>query len=183
MTPAERLCLSCGLCCDGTLFDNVRLGPGDDAGKLQALGLPVKVSRAQAPITFFRQPCAALCANRACRLYTDRPAQCRTYECGVFKAAQMERITWAAAKRQVQRARREAEGIRRLLRALGDRDEHRSLGERFRRTQRRLESGGADPAAAEAFAELGLAMHAFNRLAHEKFHLSEKRDVRAGRGD
>ena len=34
MNPAEQLCLACGLCCDGTLFDHVRLGPSDDAKKL-----------------------------------------------------------------------------------------------------------------------------------------------------
>lgn len=179
VTPAEKLCLACGLCCDGTLFDNVRLGPSDDATKLKALGLPVTVSRAQTPIAFFRQPCSALCADRTCRLYADRPGQCRAFECGVFKAARAGRITAAAGLRSVKQARRRADHIRRLLRELGDSDEQRPLGERFRRMQRRMESGGADAAAAAVFAELGLAMHAFNLLAHEKFHTRENDKRRA----
>jgi uncharacterized protein len=166
----EKLCLACGLCCDGTLFDNVRLGPGDEAKKLKALGLPVTVSRARPPVTFFRQPCAALCADRTCRLYADRPGQCRTFECGVFKDAQAGRITFSAALRRVKQARRKADHIRRLLRQLGDTEEHRSLGDRFRRTQRRLESGNTDAAAGLIFAELGEAVHRFNLLAHEKFY-------------
>ena len=174
VTSGEKLCLACGLCCDGTLFDNVRLGPGDDAKKLKALGLPVSVSRAQTPITFFRQPCAALCADRTCRVYADRPGQCRTFECGVFKAAQAGRITSAAALKLVKQARRRADKIRRLLRQLGDTEEHRPLSERFRRTQRRLESGIAAKAAADTFAELGLAIHGLNLLAHEKFHTRER---------
>ena len=170
MNSGEQLCLACGLCCDGTLFDNVRLGPGDDANKMKALGLPVAVSRARIPVTFFRQPCTALCADRTCRLYADRPVQCRTFECGVFTDVQAGRITFAAALRRVKQARRKADHIRQLLRQLGDTEEHRPLGDRFRRTQRRLESGSADAVAGETFAALGLAVHQFNLLAHEKFY-------------
>jgi Fe-S-cluster containining protein len=170
VTSAEQLCLACGLCCDGTLFDNVRLGPDDDAKALKVLGLPVAVSRSRTPVTFFRQPCAALCADRTCRLYADRPGQCRTFECGVFKDAQAGRIKSAAALRLVKQAQRQAGHIRRLLRQLGDTEETRPLGERFRRTKQRLESGIADAAAADTFAELSLAVHAFNLFAHERFY-------------
>jgi Fe-S-cluster containining protein len=166
----EQLCLACGLCCDGTLFDNVQLGPDDEAKKLKALGLPVFASRAKPPIMLFRQPCTALCADRTCRVYADRPGQCRDFECGVFKAAQTGRIKSAAALRLVKQARRRADQVRRLLRALGDTDEYRSLTERFRRTKQRLDSGAADQAAAETFAELSLAVHQLNLLAHEKFY-------------
>jgi len=170
VNSGEQLCLACGLCCDGTLFDNVRLGPADDANKLKALGLPVSTSRARTPLTFFRQPCAALCADRTCRLYADRPVQCRTFECGVFMDAQAGRINFAAALRMVKTTRRRADHIRQLLRQLGDTDEHRSLTERFRRTQRRLEAGPVEPAAGDTFAELSLAVHSFQLLAHEKFY-------------
>ncbi len=170
LKTGEHLCLACGLCCDGTLFDNVQLGPGDDATKMKALGLPVEVTRAQRPITLFRQPCAALCADRTCRVYADRPGQCRSFECGVFKDTEAGRIEFAAALRLVKQARRQADNVRRLLRKLGDTEEHRSLSERFRRTQRRLESGSVDAAAGDTFAELSLAVHKFKLLAHEKFY-------------
>ena len=158
------------MCCDGTLFTNVKLGPDDDAKKLKALGLPVTVSRGQTPVVFFRQPCTALCADRTCEVYADRPVQCRTFECRVFKDARDGRISFATALRLVTQTRRKAENIRQLLRKLGDTDEHRPLGDRFRRTQRRLESGLADEAVGETFAELGLAVHHFSLLAHEKFY-------------
>ena len=57
-----------------------------------------------------------------------------------------------------------------LLRELGDTDEQRSLTERFRRTQRRMESGGSSAAAGDKFSELGLAVHAFHLLTHEKVY-------------
>lgn len=170
VTFGEQLCLACGLCCDGTLFDNVRLGPDDAASTLKSLGLPITQSRARTPITFFPQPCSALGADRRCACYGDRPGQCRSFECGVFKATAAGRLEPAKALRLVKKARRQADNIRRLLRELGDVDEHRSLGDRFRRTQRRLESGHVTPAAAHLYAELGLAVHEFDLLKHEKFY-------------
>lgn len=70
-------------------------------------------------MTFFPQPCVALCADRKCRVYADRPGQCRAFECGVFKDAQSGRITGPVALRQVKQARKKADAIRRLLRKLG----------------------------------------------------------------
>jgi len=72
--------------------------------------------------------------------------------------------------RIVKQARRRADGIRRLLRELGDADEHRALGERFHRTSERLESGSADAAAKAKYADLSLAVHHLRRQAFERFY-------------
>ncbi len=128
------------------------------------------VTRCRTAVTFLRQPCVVLGADRKCRIYADRSGQCRAFECGVFKDAQAGRITGVVALRQVKQARKKADAIRQLLRKLGDTDEQRSLGDRFRRTQRRMEAGGIDAEAGVTFAELGIAVHRFNVLAHEKFY-------------
>ena len=166
----EQLCGECGLCCDGTLFDLVKLEAGDDAAKLKALGLPVKVSRGKESVARFPQPCAALCKDRTCRIYADRPWQCRVFECGVFKDAKAGRITFAAALRLVTQARRRADKARRLLRELGDTDEQRGLGERFHRMSDRLEFGNADAAANAKFADLSLVVHRFKLQALNRFY-------------
>ncbi|HWC00590.1 MAG TPA: YkgJ family cysteine cluster protein [Bryobacteraceae bacterium] len=173
----ENLCLACGLCCDGTLFDLVKLEPSDDARGLKALGLPVTVSRGKSPVARFPQPCAALCADRSCRVYASRPHQCRIFECGVFKEAKAGRIGADAALRLVKQARRRADRIRQLLRELGDTDEHRALGERFHRTSERLESPQADEAAKAKYADLSLEVHQLKLQAYEKFYtVAEGRD-------
>ncbi len=166
----EQLCRACGLCCDGTLFDLVKLERGDDAGKLKALGLPVSLSRGKKPGARFPQPCSALCEDRTCRVYAERPWQCRTFECQLFKDAKVGRITFAAALRLVKLARRRADNVRRLLRELGDTDEHRALGERFHRTSERMECGNADEAAKIKFADLSLAVHRLKLLSHSRFY-------------
>lgn len=170
MNLGEQLCLECGLCCDGTLFDLVKLEQGDDAAKLKALGLPVKVSRGKEPIVRFPQPCAALCADRTCKVYADRPWQCRVFECGVFKDAKVGRVSVAAAQRQVRQAVRRANKARKLLRELGDTDEHRGLGERFHRMSEQLEAGGADAEAYAKFADLSVVVHHLKLQALNKFY-------------
>lgn len=182
MELGEQLCRACGLCCDGTLFDLVKLEAGDDGPQLKALGLPVKVSRGKTPIARFPQPCAALCADRSCRLYHDRPWQCRVFECGVFKEAKAGRISVAEAQRLVKSARSRADKVRRLLRALGDTDEHRALGERFHRTSERMEAGGADAAAHATFADLSLAVHQLKLLAHDRFYTETAPPAPTGKG-
>ncbi len=88
----------------------------------------------------------------------------------MFKDATAGRIAFNAALREVKKARRKADDVRRLLRALGDTEEHRSLSERFRRTQQRMEAGRVDATTADTFAELSVAMHTFELLAYEKLH-------------
>jgi hypothetical protein len=166
----QQLCLACGLCCDGTLFDVVKLEAGDDASRLKALGLPVSHTRSRVPVARFPQPCAALGADCACRLYANRPRQCREFECGVFKDAKAGRIEFSAALRLVRQARRRADKIRRLLLKLGDTAEHLPLGERFYRMQCRMESASTDEAAKATFADLSLAVHRLKLMAHDKFY-------------
>ena len=170
MKSAEQLCRACGLCCDGTLFDLVKLEPTDDAGKLKALGLPVSIARGKTPVARFPQPCSALCEDRSCRLYANRPWQCRTFECQLLKDAKAGRIAFAAALPLVKQARRRADAVRQLLRELGDTDEHRALGERFHRTSERMEAGNVDESAKAKYADLSLAVHRLKLLSHKRFY-------------
>jgi len=170
VTPTEQLCLACGLCCDGTLFDGVQLEPGDDAARLRALGLPVTTYRGKNPVSRFPQPCAALCADRTCRLYANRPGQCRSFECKLFKQTRDGEVKLDTALRLVARTRRLADRARRLLQRLGDTEPQRSLGERFHRMDDRLRADPSDAAALALFADLSYVIHQLKLLAHERFY-------------
>ena len=128
----SRLCPHCALCCNGVLFADVRLQEGDDAEDLKKLGLPL---RSRGAVTRFTQPCACL-DGKSCRIYTDRPARCRSFECRLLQRAEAEEISETAALKTIREARRRAEKVRRLLRELGDTNETVPLSRRYQRMMR-----------------------------------------------
>ncbi len=106
---AAGLCLDCGLCCNGVLFDMVELQPGDLAKALTAKGLKIKKKR------WFRQPCAALCDGTLCALYLDRPVRCRAFECRTYKAVAGSELSAELARHRIAEARRQVVEVESLL--------------------------------------------------------------------
>lgn len=175
-TVAEQLCLACGLCCNGVLFKDVELQPGDDAEKLKSLGLPLRNRHSKFP-----QPCAALCGDNRCRIYAERPARCRQFECALFKSVASRKMPVAAALRTIRIARQRAERVLTLLRSLGDTDEHVALNLRFKRLRRRIESAPLDDEPAQRYADLTLAVQDLNLVLAQSFYEGVVVAGRAGR--
>jgi hypothetical protein len=171
--PAQRLCLACGLCCNGVLFSDVELREADEVRRLAALGLPAKLPRAAPAPARLPQPCAALCADNRCRIYAERPARCREFHCGVLQRVLAGQLEPAAAQRLIRQTRERAGRVRALLRELGDTAEHLPLSVRFRRMRRRIEAGGVATEAVELFGELTLAVHQLNVLTHQHFYTKQ----------
>jgi uncharacterized protein len=164
-TAVAQLCPQCALCCDGVLFKDVELQPGDDAKRLESLGLPVSKTGTRK----FPQPCAALEGCR-CRVYADRPARCRQFECALLLSVQAGETGVDAALRFIRAARRRADRVLRLLRDCGDTEESLALSLRFKRTRKRFEASTPDDAQAEMFSRLTLAVHDLNLLLRAKFY-------------
>lgn len=168
---SAKLCLSCGMCCNGVIFRDVKLQKDDDAGKLKNLGLPI--SRRILP-----QPCAALEGCR-CRVYADRPTYCRQFECALFKNVMWGNLKATDALAIIRDARRKVKKVLRLLRGLGDPDESKALGVRFREMSRRMERPAIDENTAENYGQLTLAMHDLNVLLSESFYPGSEEVVTA----
>ena len=169
-TVTRELCLACGLCCNGVLFRDVELQPADDRLRLAAAGLLLKTHRHKVT---FPQPCQALCADLRCRIYADRPARCHDFECALFKAVASEAQTTSAALKIIRSARQRAEQVRKLLVRAGDTDDTRPISLRFKRVQRRCESGALGVEAVDAFGELTLAVHALKVILSTHFYPGE----------
>jgi Fe-S-cluster containining protein len=123
-----QLCPNCGLCCDSTLFADVELRAGDDAGRLAKLGLTLgKKGRGRLA---FIQPCACF-DGKLCGIYADRPHRCRTFECGLLKKIAAGELKTETALRKIAAAKMLAEKVRRLLRSLGQNDERLALTTRY----------------------------------------------------
>src|SRR5579859_4548112 len=87
----EDICLACGLCCDGVIFADLKLQPGDDATPFalleaspsanpepsrapQSARLPgISPTGGRAPK--IQQPCIAF-TGCSCRIYQQRPKHC-----------------------------------------------------------------------------------------------------------
>ena len=137
------LCTACTLCCNGVLFADVRLQGGDDARRLEELG--VALSAGANPR--FRQPCACL-KNGVCQIYADRPKRCRTFECRLLQKTLAGEVTAITALRTIGTTKKRVEGVQRILRELGDTDESVPLSRRYQRIMRQpidlaVDKGGA----------------------------------------
>jgi Fe-S-cluster containining protein len=162
----EKLCLSCGLCCNGVLFANVKLQPADRAKVLLKLGIPVQSTGVREK---FHQPCVAL-SNCTCAIYKNRPTHCRSFECLLYKHVQSGEVSSLRALKRVKEARGAAAEVERLLEQLGDTDGGRPLRIRCRRQMRMAEKQAPTGAVAEAIADLSLATHRLNRILSEDFY-------------
>ncbi len=79
------LCLKCGLCCDGTMFQVVAVTP-EEAARLEG-----KVELT-ADRTRLVQGCRALEGCR-CGVYLERPQVCRTFKCLVLASLDDGKVT------------------------------------------------------------------------------------------
>jgi len=153
------LCPQCGLCCNGVLFADVELQPGDNAGRLIDLGMALKKKGMKRA---FVQPCQCF-DGKLCKIYNDRPKRCATFECGLLKRVQSGSMSAPAALKGIADAKKLAEKVRRLLRRLGDKDEQLALTKRYSRMMAKPIdlSAGEDIGAAR-----GELMMAVNDLMH-----------------
>ena len=124
----DQLCPNCGLCCDSTLFADVELRAGDDAKRLQKLGLTLaKKGRGKLA---FAQPCACF-DGKLWGIYGDRPKRCQTFECGLLKKFEAGELTANVALKKISEAKTRTDKVRELLRSLGQRDEQMALTHRY----------------------------------------------------
>jgi hypothetical protein len=112
------LCLACGLCCSGELFEDVRLDPAelDTARKLR---LPLVQGHGEPA---FEVPCPQHVGG-ACAAYEERPRVCREFVCHTLAGYLAGDLDLGAAEERIVRLRRVAARVRAALP-----EETRSLG-------------------------------------------------------
>lgn len=101
-SAATRLCMTCGLCCNGVMFHTVRLQPNDVPTELAALGLKLKRKHGQ---DLLLQPCPAHCDGQ-CSIYAQRPERCRLFECQQLQRVGTGEITEAMALEKIREVQR-----------------------------------------------------------------------------
>jgi Fe-S-cluster containining protein len=125
---ASRLCTACGMCCNGVLFEIVRLQSQDSVKELEKLGMQINRRKTQ---PYFKQPCRFL-NDCTCTIYEQRPTRCRRFECLQLKLLAAEEITEAEAAAKIEEARTQVQRVRDLLAGAGDASTDEALEERVR---------------------------------------------------
>ena len=161
----NQLCPACGLCCNGVLFADVELQPGDSAGRLIDRGMALKKKGMKRA---FAQPCRCF-DGKLCRIYADRPKRCAAFECGLLKRVQSGEMPATDALKRIADAKKLAEKVRRLLRRLGDKDEQLALTKRYSRVMSQPIDLAAGEDAGEARGELMLAVNDLMHILQRDF--------------
>jgi len=97
-TQRETPCVTCGLCCDGTLFTFAVLKEGEiyDASIREGLD---RFHDGSEPC--FRLPCGFL-EDCRCKVYhLQRPTICGSYECRLLKGYHEGKLSWEATANEI----------------------------------------------------------------------------------
>lgn len=158
MNAIDQLCLHCGLCCDSTLFADVELRRGDNVTRLAQLGLLIeKKDRRKLA---FAQPCACF-HGKYCKIYRERPTQCRRFECGLLKKVSAGKMKVETAIETISKAKTLANRVRTYLRAFGQDPGKQSIIRGYSEAMNSPIDLSADDNLMKRHGEL---MHAFGRL-------------------
>lgn len=160
----DRLCTSCGLCCNGTLLGDVELSGPAEAAHLEMLGLDLDDDEIGAEL--LPLPCAALCELR-CSIYTHRPKSCRQFECRLLQDARNGLITLDQSLAEIGRARRQVQLVDKLLTALKTGQRKMPLAERY--SDGIAEARGRGPDTARLCEDLEAAMNALMHTIRTTF--------------
>ncbi len=79
-----HVCVACGFCCDGTLFDRVEVS-SKEKERLQDKGKFYTRSNGEIRM---RLGCQYLGSDGRCECYQKRPRKCRSYQCELLKSVE-----------------------------------------------------------------------------------------------
>lgn len=96
----SALCVGCGLCCNGTLYDRVSVTPEEQV-RLTQLGFSFVGFETD---TVFELPChKEVCGS--CTIYEARPATCADFRCGLLQKYQAGHLSLEEGKAKQDKAR------------------------------------------------------------------------------
>ncbi len=90
MNDSSNICLSCGLCCDGTLIGFVQL----ETEEIPTLG-ELMGDELVTQSGVFLQPCTKYCDG--CTIYANRPKQCANFKCGLLNSVEQKKLDFDKA--------------------------------------------------------------------------------------
>lgn len=166
-SAASRLCTACGMCCDGTMFQIVRMQPGDVPAELGRLGLKIRCRDGE---YFMEQPCSGLQEKR-CTVYERRPVRCRLFNCQQLGRLESGETTEAEALAMIIETRALVEKVRGLIVQCGLREDGQALVERYERVASTPVNEALEPELVAVRADLEETMRKLKLQLNREFRL------------
>lgn len=154
---ASRLCLNCGLCCNGVLFQIVRLQSTDSVRELESLGMKLNRKKRE---PYFKQPCGFL-DKCTCSIYESRPLRCRLFECQQLHLLADEKVSEREVIQAIEEAKEKVRSVEALLALAGNSSVSLPLSERY---DQAMASAGADE-------NLKVAMESLQQILNANFRI------------
>lgn len=165
----ESLCISCGICCNGTLFGKVPLVSGDDIQLLQKGGIKILLKGEKRS---FALGCSAY-KNSCCQIYDARPQSCIKFRCDLLKAFESGEISWSDSREKIVRVRQLSEKLRKEI--LENLPEHENLSvPALRRFSPEHSQLAADPILLKKWSTVLMLMAVISDLLRTDFRSSGK---------
>jgi hypothetical protein len=111
MDDSSNICLSCGMCCDGTLIGFVQL----DQKEVPALRKVMEIEEENNE-NIFLQPCDKYC--NGCSIYADRPANCIKFKCGLLKKVETKEVAFDSALHAIELVKEKRDALEEQIIAL-----------------------------------------------------------------
>lgn len=166
-SAATRLCAACGMCCDGTMFQIVRMQPGEVPAELGKLGLKIRCRDGE---YYMEQPCSALREKR-CTVYEKRPVRCRLFNCQQLGRVERGETTEPEAMAMIIETRALVEKVRGLIEQSGLREDGQALVERYERVASTPVNQALEPELISVRVELDEVMRKLKLRLNREFRL------------
>lgn len=108
----SELCVACGLCCKGAMFEEVYVNP-EEVESVRAVGLGL-VTDARSHLPFIPLPCASHSQGK-CTIYAQRFYRCKMYKCKLLENYQQGQIGFELASSNILKCSRLYEKLRKEL--------------------------------------------------------------------
>jgi len=166
MNESENLCISCGLCCDGTLIGFVQL----DREELLPVKQLMDIEQTGENGMFFL-PCNELGCN-GCNIYSQRPKACRNFECRVLKSVEKKELTFDKATEVIDVVKQKKIAIEKQVATLQIELQSKSFHFKTLELKKLLRKDKSELSLSENHQELKLELEELEELLSKSFGVS-----------
>lgn len=165
MNDSLNICLSCGICCDGTLIGFVQLDPEEVPVVKEFMDIEDEKGNG-----FFLQPCNKFCD--ACTVYSKRPRQCASFECGLLKSVEQKELEFDSAVEMVKVVKQKKVAIEEKLAVINIDLQSQSFYFKMVELNRLLQKKMAELSITQSQQELLLDIEELDNLVMKNFDVS-----------